>query len=99
METLESWQLETEWDIIGAKSKMEWKKEVEETTEKKNRQKLKEECHVKERGTHRVKTKTKTLVEKIDDNNYKRKPIHAFLNLSTLEARALIMGRYGMLYC
>ena len=99
IKTLESWQLETEWNNIENKSKMEWKKEVEEAAERKNREKLREECHVKERGSQRVKTKTKTLLEKIDGTNYERKPLDLLINLSTLEARALIMSRFGMLDC
>ena len=98
-EVLESWALETDWENIGKKSKAEWKSEVDEAGETINKTKLREECFLKERGQSRRKTKTKTIVDDIDKHGYSRKPIEIIKELSVLETRALIMGRFGMLEC
>ena len=97
--TLEDWGLEIEWDSIKNKSRMKWKEEVEQAAEKMNRMKLREDCHIKERKQSRQKTKTQTIIDKIDDPNYSRKPLQIMNNISALETRALLMGRYGMLSC
>ena len=52
-----------------------------------------------QRGVQRLKTKTKTIMEKVEDKNYKRKPINTILSLSCIETRALLMSRYGILNC
>ena len=96
---LESWNLEEEWDKIKEKSVNQWKAEVDQAAEKINKEKLKAACHIKERGKIRQKTKTKSIIEKIDNPDYTRKPSPILNNLSALETRAMIMGRYGMLDC
>ena len=58
-----------------------------------------EECQARSRGTSRVKTKTKSIVEKLQSDNYKRVPLPLIRNLTSMQTRALIMGRYGMLDC
>ena len=99
METLETWELETDWEIIARKSKAEWKNEIETRAEKINQNKLTEDCHVKERGNYKLKSKTKTIIDEIQHCNYKRKPSDILNDLSLLETRAFIMGKYGMLDC
>ena len=96
---LEEWSLETDWDKIKLKSANKWKREVYETAEKINKAKILEECHKKERGEHRIKTKTKTLIPLLEDEQYVRKPQPFMTNNNKLVARAYIMGRYGMLQC
>ena len=64
-----------------------------------NKKRLAEECHVKERGCLRPKTKTKTIIEQLNEPSYIRKPINVLPGTSILEARAIMMGRYGMLDC
>ena len=98
-EILEDWGLEQEWSTIATKTKVEWTNEVDMAGERINHEKLKDECHKTERGEKRLKTKTKNLMDKIEDKNYVRKPIDAIFNLSSIETRALIMGRFGMLDC
>ena len=93
--TLEQWGLEQDWDCITAISKPAWKREVEKAAEIQNKNRLMEECQSRSRGTSRVKTKTKTIAEKLKMDNYKRMIRH----LTSMKTRALIMGRYGMLDC
>ena len=64
-----------------------------------NRKKLRDDCHVKERNQLRHKTKTKTIIDIVDNPRYIRKPLPIMDKLSALEMRAVIMGRYGMLCC
>ena len=96
---LELWELELEWCSIKEKTLNQWKVEVNQAAEKINKEKLKAACHSKERGKIRQKTKTRTIIEKIDNPDYTRKPLAIINNLSALETRAMLMGRYGMLDC
>ena len=99
-ETLQQWVIETNWTKISQKSKNEWKAEVKLAAEKRNTEKLKDECLSKSRGETRHKTKTKHLIDILDDPNYKRAPDTLIQeNQSIVFARALIMGRFGMLKC
>ena len=45
------------------------------------------------------KTKTASLIEKIKDPAYKRSPEHEIQKMTKLEAKTLIIARYGMLEC
>ena len=54
---------------------------------------------IKQNGILRQKTKTKTIIDKLDAPNYTRKPLHIFDFGSHIATRALIMGRFGMLLC
>ena len=65
MRILEQWGLEQQWEVIASKSKAAWEREVKIAAEKQNRTKLTEACHTKHRGTSKAKTKTKTIVEKL----------------------------------
>lgn len=97
--TLEVWDLEIEWECIKAKTWLQWRNEVDEAAERMNLKKLREDCHIKERRQTREKTKTKTIIDILDDPKYIRKPLKIINNISALETRAVIMGRYGMLCC
>ena len=98
-EVLHLWNLEKDWDKIAKKSKGEWKVEVEKAAEKANIERLKSDCFTKERGDCRPKTKTKTILQYLDNPDYKRKPLEVMNYGSVLVTRAVIMGHYGMLNC
>ena len=98
-EVIDQWDLEKDWDKIGKKTKNEWQKEVEEAAEKANRERLKQELHTKERGVSKLKTKTQTILQTINDPDYQRKPLEIMNYGSVVITRAVIMGRYGMLSC
>ena len=97
-QTLEEWGLESDWDKISKIPVNQWKTDAKEAAEKKNREKLKEELFTKSRGQVKEKTKTKSLLKIIDDSSYIRRPIE-HMDKDVLVARALIMGRFGMLQC
>ena len=63
-----------------------------------NRKKLRDDLFTKSRGEDKQKSKTRTILDHIDNPSFSRKPME-FLNHSVLVGRAIIMGRYGMLEC
>ena len=98
-ELLETWELETEWKEISKKSMGEWKREVHKAAEDMNVRKLAEDCQIKQRGTVKEKTKTKSILAEIENPEYKRGPLKIMEKGSVVVTRAVIMGRYGMLKC
>ena len=97
--TLQQWGLEQQWEVIASKSRGEWTREVDRAAEEQNKSKLNDLCQAKQRGISRVKTKTKTIADITGRDDFKRTPLPILQNLSSLQTRALIMGRYGMLDC
>ena len=81
------------------KTRNAWKKEVEQAAERLNKSAIKSNCIARKRGEETIKTKTKTIVPFLDDQNYSRKPQSFVMQNNKLIARAYIMGRYGMLQC
>ena len=53
----------------------------------------------RQKGEKKFKTKTKSIIKVLDSPNYKRQALPILMILTSIEARALIMGRYGMLDC
>ena len=47
----------------------------------------------------KAKTKTKSIIDKLDHPQYKREPNKFLVQNNNLAARTMIMGRYGMLQC
>ena len=100
MELLVNWNLEQDWQVIQAKTVREWKAEIEKAAELMNKNKILQECETKYRGERKQKTKTKYVERLVQHSDYKRSPDELLLrNQSLTFARALIMGRYGMLEC
>ena len=97
--TLTLWELNTDWNKIATTPVNEWKIGVKRAAEKRNKTLLLDECQTRVRGETKGKTKTKTILDKLESVDYKRTPIRALCHLNCIEARALIMGRYGMLDC
>ena len=98
-EIIESWGLEENWEVIKTKTYNSWKREVEQAAEKKNKEKIQEDCMNKKRGEITQKTKTKSILPLLESSEYARKPETFMKEDNKLIARAYIMGRYGMLQC
>ena len=99
-EKLELWGLNQSWEEIRVKTPGQWKSEVKRAAEKINVEKLKEECETKNRGESKEKTKTKFVIERLNNIDYSRRPDSFILtNPSLTYTRAIIMGRFGMLKC
>ena len=97
-ETLEEWGLEDDWEVIAKIPTNTWKETVKSKAEEKNLEKLKDQLFTRTRGEDKQKTKTLSILEQINDPSFVRKPL-GFMDKNLLIARALIMGRYGMLQC
>ena len=91
--------VEENWDTIKIKTYRTWRREVEQVAEKKNKEKIMEDCFNKKRGESTYKTKTKTIVPLLENPDYLRKPQSFMKENNKLITRAYIMGRYGMLQC
>ena len=96
---LAEWHLETSWEAIARKSPNEWKRQVYMAAEKRNKERVIEECYKKERGVPVVKSKTRRLLPILQEADFVRKPQPFITNNNKLIARAYIMGRFGMLQC
>ena len=96
---LDIWEIDKEWNVIATMTKNAWKKEVEKAAEKRNKIMLSEECMIRQRGEEKCKTKTKSILKILDSPTYKRQALPILTRLTSIESRALIMGRYGMLDC
>ena len=59
---------------------------------------MKSNCVDKRRNGDKQKTKTKTLIPILEDNQYERKPHQVIMENNKLVARAYIMGRFEMLH-
>ena len=96
---LELYQLPTDFDEIRRHPPGEWKYKVLSRIEVKNKEKLLQECHKTVDGTETRKTKTASIVDKLNDPYYKREPIPENKQLKKSETRTLMIARYGMLQC
>ena len=99
-ELLGKYGFEQEWHEIAAMPIALWKSCVKNAADVVNKQRLKDECENKTRGETKTKTKTKFINDALENQNYQRS-LDPFLEQyqSTIHARSLIMGRYGMLQC
>ena len=96
---LESYELPTDYGTIKNISRNEWKRTVTTAIEKMNKERLKSDCHKQENGVTKVKTKTATVLERITNQEYTRKPQAELLQTTKHENKTLIISRYGMLEC
>ena len=93
---LKAYQLETAWSKIAEKTAGEWKELVTSATEEGNKKQLLNMCY-KDRGGE--KTKTKYVIAKLEDQQYKRTEPSPAMTMTRLETKAIIMARSGMLEC
>ena len=67
--------------------------------ELKNKERIKDDLYKRENGNDIPKTKTKSIIDKIINPHYVRKPEDEILYLTKNETKSLIISRYGMLEC
>ena len=96
---LKLYELSNDFDVIKNMPIAVWKRIVTIATEKKNRNRLLEECYKTENGNKIPKTKTKSIIEKLNTPGYKREPLRVLMSLTKNEGRTLIISRYNMLEC
>ena len=78
---------------------MEWTNRVKRVIEKRNTERLIQDCYKKENGLNKKKTKTSHIVDQIEDPSYQRTPLKELLKFTKQETKAIMLGRYGMLEC
>ena len=93
------YEMETNWEIIGRKSKAEWKKEVERAVDKQNNKKLIEDCTSKTKNGIKINTKSKSIHEKLISPEYKRQPLKEIIHGTKQRTKTLLLARHGMLEC
>ena len=92
---MEEYDLTDSWDELGYMSGEIWKTKVDNEVEKKNKERMKNIC-ISSKG---AKTKTRHVLSQLELDTYVRKPESGLVKMSRLKAKAIIMGRYGMLDC
>ena len=96
---LEYYNLPTEITEVQRTPPGEWIYKVKVKIEEKNKERLLEECYKTEDGTRKVKTKTSSIVAKLEDPAYKRQPDPIIKTMTKQQTRTMIVSRYGMLEC
>ena len=96
---LEEYQLTKDFEQIRKMTRPHWKHLVREAIEKKNTEKLIEECYKTTDGEKKEKRKTAHIIEKITAKTYKRQPLPEIMMFSKIETKTLITARFGMLEC
>ena len=64
-----------------------------------NKKRLLDDCYRTEGGKQIEKTKTKHIIEIIQNDTYERTPQHEILQCTKQETKTLIIARFGMLEC
>ena len=96
---LQKYSLPTDFDTIANLPVARWKNTVKMVIEETNKERIKNDLHKHDNGTDVLKTKTRSIFDKITDPNYTRKPVDEILRLTKNETKTLIIARYGMLEC
>ena len=94
------YDLETDFQQILRKKRNEWRKTVEEKINARNKERLLEDCYKHGNdGGKTEKTKTRTIIAKLNANDYKRKPCTEIYQCNKRETKTVLLARYGMLEC
>ena len=97
--TLNDYDLPSDFNTIKNTPPTEWKNKVRTVIEKKNQERLHQECHKKIEESLVEKTKTKWLVDQLTNTYYKRGIPHEITNATKQETKTIISARFGMLEC
>ena len=99
-EKLTQYNIETDWIKIKSMTKNEWRKNVNDATEKFNMEKLLKSCISPTPHGDKIKTKTKHVHQQLTSTNTKeRRPSKGVISGSKQRAKTLILSRYHMLEC
>ena len=97
-EILIEYDLPQDFDVIKDHSLPLWTSRINTALEIKHKERLLEMCNKTENGESTIKTKTASMIDKLDDK-YKRQPCKEIMRMTKLEAKTVITARYGMLEC
>ena len=96
---LEKYNLPTDFESIRSKPIARWHRLVTSAIEVKNHSRIKDDLHKVENGESVLKTKTKSIFDKISDPNYTRQIDHVITRMTKHDTKTLMIARYGMLDC
>ena len=96
---LTEYELPTDFTVVKNISHNDWKNKVQVAIEKKNKERLIEECHEMTNGINKEKTKTASIIKLLTDTRFKREAQPEILKTSKHETKTIIISRYGMLQC
>ena len=96
---MKEYELPENLDDIQKKAAGEWKRLVDAATESKHKERLIQMCYKKEGEFQVPKTKTETIAQKLDKDQYKRSLQTEFLYMTKNETKTVMIARYGMLDC
>ena len=96
---MEKYNLPLDFDTISEMTPNRWVTTVKHVIERENLERLKSNLYKRENGIETLKTKTKSILEKISSPQYIRKPEEELLYATKNETKAIIIARYGMLEC
>ena len=97
--TLTSYDLPTDYSTIQNTHPTIWKNTVKAAIEKRNHSRLHQDCHKQVNGTETEKTKTKSLISKLTNPDYKREAQKEIINSTKQQTKTLMIARFGMLEC
>ena len=98
-DTLQKYNLPTDFHTIASMRPNAWKNTVTSVIERKNKERLQGDQYKKENGTDILKTKTKSILEKLLEPHYVRQPEKEILYTTKYETKTILIARYGMLVC
>ena len=94
-QTLQKYGFEQSFDEIKNLTFREWKNQVTEVTDQKNKERLIEMCA----GRNGEKKKTSNIAEKLRADSYVRAPCMNIISRSRYRSKVLIMSMFSMLNC
>ena len=98
-DTLIKYNLPRDFDAIRTAPMARWRNAVKAAIEVKNKSRILEDLYKAEGETKTPKTKTKSIIEKVNVTSYTRKPEPEFLLMTKCETKSTLIARYGMLDC
>ena len=93
------YKLNDNFEQIKSITYANWKHQVKAAIEKRNKEKLLNECYKTENGMTIPKTKTSAIVKQIEKSDYKRSTCPLISKLTKNESKLLLIAKFGMLEC
>ena len=98
-QTLLTLDLPTDLSVIQNKGPIEWKNLVKAKIEIKNKKRLTDDCYKIVDGQKTKKTKTKHIIEQLENEQYIRMPSPELQSLTKQETKTILISRFRMLEC
>ena len=93
------YELPEDLTIIQHHTIIQWPMRVKSAIEKKHKEHLLDTCYKDVNGIKTPKTKTTSIIDKIENRSYRRTPVKEILNLTKKQLKTVMIVRFGMLQC